>query len=171
MLARWRIPPDSSWGYDFSKPERPTIAINWAARSSRSDLAIPATWSGNETLSINVRHGIRLGCCVTYPTSRVTPCTGLPSSCTVPSVGRMRPDTILRIVDFPQPLGPTMVRNSPSLTSSDIPWTALMTRSRAKNRLPMFWSLSTGRPLQGAADARSRDRRDGVDLDHQLGLR
>src|SRR6516162_9680071 len=143
MLARWRMPPDSSCGYDFSKPARPTIAINSAARSLRSDFATPC--SGDETLSINVRHGIRLGCWVTYPTSRVTPCTGLPSSSTVPLVGRMRPDTILRIVDFPQPLGPTIVTNSPLATSSDIRWTALMTRSRAKNRLLMFLRLSTDR--------------------------
>src|ERR1700676_958247 len=101
--------------------------------------------------------------------SRVTPWTGAPSSSTLPSVGAMSPDTMLRIVDLPQPLGPTMVRSSPVGTSSDIPSRAVTMRSRAKNRLPMFVRRSIGSPRSPLPA--SPDRRDGVDLDHQLGLR
>src|SRR3954465_15021361 len=43
--------------------------------------------------------------------------TGLPSPPTVPALGGSRPETRERVVDLPQPVGPTMVTNSPAATS------------------------------------------------------
>src|SRR5688572_30061254 len=103
--------------------------------------------------------------------SRVTPFTGLPASVTVPSVGGISPDMMLSNVDLPQPLGPTMVMNSPAATSNEMLSTALMTRSRAKKRLLMPFKTSIGRPAGCAGRCGSPERRNGVDLDHQLGLR
>src|ERR1700694_2029974 len=40
------------------------------------------------------------------------PCTGLPITCTEPSLGRSRPEMRPRVVDLPQPVGPTTATNS-----------------------------------------------------------
>src|SRR6478672_2344749 len=44
------------------------------------------------------------------------PVTGVPCTCTVAEVAGSRPDTRERVVDLPQPVGPTTVTNSPAAT-------------------------------------------------------
>src|ERR1700737_836508 len=46
------------------------------------------------------------------------PVTGCPSTSTSPEVASRNPATMLRSVDFPQPLGPTRQTNSPCATSA-----------------------------------------------------
>src|SRR6266536_3358783 len=43
--------------------------------------------------------------------------TGVPSIATRPAAGAKRPEIMLSSVDLPHPLGPTIARNSPALTS------------------------------------------------------
>src|SRR5438270_13880828 len=66
-----------------------------------------------------------------------SPSTGLPSIRMLPLVGWSRPAIRFKVVDFPQPEGPTSETNSPSAISSDssckasgAPGNALRTRSR-----------------------------------------
>ncbi len=51
-----------------------------------------------------------------------SPFTTLPAISMVPAVISSSPATMRRSVDFPQPDGPTMTRNSPSATSIETPW-------------------------------------------------
>src|SRR5215472_13732937 len=44
------------------------------------------------------------------------PCTGSPITCTSPELGRSRPEMRPRVVDLPQPVGPTTAQNSPGAT-------------------------------------------------------
>src|SRR4051812_49794785 len=44
------------------------------------------------------------------------PVTGLPLTTTSPDVAACRPETRASVVDFPQPVGPTTVTNSPCRT-------------------------------------------------------
>src|ERR1700709_2331009 len=62
------------------------------------------------------------------------PVMGFPIKRTTPSLGLVNPDTRLRTVDFPQPLGPTMVINSPSETVRFVSDSAVTMRSRAQKR-------------------------------------
>src|SRR3954453_6114266 len=63
--------------------------------------------------------------------------TGRPSPSTLPLLGGMRPETMLRMVDLPQPEGPTMVTIEPSGTSKVKSRTATTgSRSRGGNTRP-----------------------------------
>src|SRR5215813_2149730 len=81
------------------------------------------------------------------------PVTGRPSTSTLPLLGRMRPETMLRIVDLPQPDGPTMVTIAPSGTSKLKSCTATTgSRSRGRNTMPtsarrIFAGLAAGLPM------------------------
>src|SRR5690242_14568288 len=79
---------------------------------------------------------MRLSCWVIYPIWRLTPFKSDPLKRSLPAVGRVSPDIMFKSVDFPQPLGPTIVTNSPPATDSDVFSTATMGRSaRPANRL------------------------------------
>src|SRR4029450_12729517 len=47
---------------------------------------------------------------------------------------------MLRMVDLPQPEGPTMATNSPSRISKDAPWTAATSRPSSRNVLVSSWT-------------------------------
>src|SRR4051794_29135115 len=65
------------------------------------------------------------------------PVTGRPSTSTLPRLGGIRPETMLRIVDLPEPEGPTMVTIEPSGTSKVKSRTATTgSRSRGRNTMP-----------------------------------
>src|SRR3954447_11072811 len=51
-----------------------------------------------------------------YPRPSGMPVTGLPLTTTSPSVAGCSPETSARVVDLPQPVGPTTVTNSPRRT-------------------------------------------------------
>ena len=65
------------------------------------------------------RQGRRTGDWNTIAASSKRPRTSRPRASTLPDVGRTRPVRIRSVVDFPQPLGPTIERNSFSPTSND----------------------------------------------------
>src|SRR6476646_4771565 len=89
------------------------------------------------TFSIAVRHGIMPSRANMSPTSWRMPVTGRPSTSTLSRLGGIRPETMLRIVDLPQPEGPTMVTIEPSGTSKVKSRTATTgSRSRGRNTMP-----------------------------------
>ena len=57
MATRWRIPPDSSFGYLVASrfTSRPTLAIHSRARSRRARAGMPRHSSPKATLSSTVR--------------------------------------------------------------------------------------------------------------------
>src|SRR5689334_16297674 len=81
---------------------------------------------------------------------RLTPRTSTPLKRKVPSVGTVSPDIRLSRVDFPQPLGPTMVTNSPLAMVSD----AFSTATRGRSALPanrLVSSMTSNMPLVGGS--------------------
>src|SRR5580692_6252778 len=76
-----------------------------------------------------LRHGSSKSFCSMKPTCGLGPSTDSPPSDTMPSLGRSRPATRLRMVLLPQPDGPTIATNSPSRTEK-------LSRSTAVKRLP-----------------------------------
>ena len=83
---------------------------------------------GSMTLSMTVRHLSRTGFWNTMPTSERGPTTSFPRTLTEPDDACTSPAMIFRIVVFPHPLWPTMVKNSPSATrkeTSASAWTGL----------------------------------------------
>ena len=50
--------------------------------------------------------------------------TDFPSMAMSPPVGFSKPAIIIKVVDLPDPLGPSSVRNSPERMSSETPATA-----------------------------------------------
>src|SRR3954470_24482261 len=59
------------------------------------------------------------------------PVTARPCTSTVPSLAGSRPETSPSVVDFPQPVGPTIVTNSPGATSR------VTSRSAVKEPAPL----------------------------------
>src|SRR4051812_29684723 len=63
-------------------------------------------------------------------TPGVMPDTGRPATVTVPADGRSKPDTSVRVVDLPHPVGPTTAQNSPG-------W-IVRSKSRSAVKTPPF---------------------------------
>src|SRR5437773_1953187 len=80
---------------------------------------------GRHTFSRAVAQGRRVSFWNMYPMREPAPWPSMPATCVLPSAGARRPAMTLSMVDLPQPDGPTMETNSPSLT-------ARLTRSRAR---------------------------------------
>src|SRR3954452_14036334 len=100
------------------------------------------------------------------------PVTGRPSTSTLPLLGGMRPETTLRIVDLPQPEGPTMVTIEPSGTSKVKSRTATTgSRSRGRNTMPtsarrIFAGGSDMVPSSGTGERRFPAQEPRLDLAH-----
>jgi hypothetical protein len=75
-------------------------------------------------LSTVVRQGSRLGAWKAMPLIFSGPVTGWPPMWIVPLLGIFRPVVSFMKVLLPQPLGPTMAMNSPSVTCSEMSSTA-----------------------------------------------
>jgi hypothetical protein len=116
-LTRWRMPPDNSCGWWPSNPASPTSEM--MPRALRSDRArgSPRSSLPKVTLRSTVRHGNSESFWNTKPRSGPGPVNGLPDSRIRPPLGVSRPWTMRRNVVLPQPLGPTMTKNSPARTS------------------------------------------------------
>ena len=67
-----------------------------------------------------LRHSRRWSFWSMYPTDVLPEETVFPFRVMEPHSGSIRPAIRLRRVDFPQPEGPTMDRNSPGIRSKDI---------------------------------------------------
>ena len=57
MATRWRMPPESWFGYFFSGPSRPTFLIQARATCSRSSRATPRSFRPKATFSSTVSQG------------------------------------------------------------------------------------------------------------------
>jgi hypothetical protein len=69
-------------------------------------------------------------------TPSVTPFTSRPPTLTEPSLGRSSPDTMLSVVDLPQPVGPTTAQNWPGSTVNETSRSAVNTSpAGVRNRL------------------------------------
>ena len=116
ITALFLIPPDNSCGYFFSNPSIPLSAIIFLACSKRSFFDIPSISKPSATLDSIFLHGSNVSVCDIYPI-RCLPLDILsPSISTSPSDGSIIPHMIFKSVLFPQPLAPTIARNSPSRT-------------------------------------------------------
>jgi hypothetical protein len=104
--ARIRMPPDSAAGRTFSNPSSPTIRMAAAALLRRSARGTRSNSASSSTLRRTVLQGSSVGSWKTYPTRSA-------STSADPIEGTSRPDTSRSRVLFPQPDGPTMLRNSP----------------------------------------------------------
>src|SRR5712691_9314340 len=94
------------------------------------------------TLRSTVRQGNSASFWNTKPRSGPGPASGLPESRMAPELGRSSPCTMRRKVVLPQPLGPTMTKNSPGRTSKLMSSSTLSERPRCANTLPMFCTES-----------------------------
>ena len=142
IATRWRMPPDSSDGYRFSKPSKPTRWTKCRARSSRSAFAIPAISNGKAMFSITVRQGKVDFSWNTIPIAECGPDTVSPAMLTRPSWPPIKPPIMLNKVDLPQPDGPITERNSPVRTVKEMRSTAATSPSAVGN---CFIKLSTTR--------------------------
>ena len=105
------------------------------ARSRYSLRLRPRTSAWSITFSSTVRQFISTGLWNTMPTSGVGPVTGEPLTATFPFVGRNSPPMMRRSVLLPQPLGPRMEKNSPSLAAKFTLSRAWMSPSRVLNTI------------------------------------
>src|SRR5260363_114675 len=120
--TRWRIPPDSSRGYAFSKPSRPIRSMAASARRRRSRAPTPSASSPASTFCNTVSHGNSAKVGTTLATPCAGPDKGFPRYSTAPPLCSIRPAMMRNKVDFPEPERPSRPTISPSarlrLTSS-----------------------------------------------------
>src|SRR3954452_21465983 len=76
--------------------------------------------------------------------------TTCPSMINLPAVMSSRPAIMLRVVDFPQPDGPTRMTNSPSAMSMSHSWTARAPSGYFLVTLSRTISAMCNSPLDGA---------------------
>ena len=118
--TRCFMPPERSFGYAISKPSRPTESRMRRARFIRSVRAMPRALSGASTFSITVSHGNSAKLWKTIATFGHGPTTGWPCHSTCPDEGGARPERMRRIVDLPEPEGPSSARISPGYTARSV---------------------------------------------------
>src|SRR5882724_8333734 len=111
--TRLRMPPESWCGWWSSKPFSPTRLIQSRAVASAWFFGTPRNSGPAITLPSTSRHGNTASCWNTNPTRRSTPSTGASNSVTSPACGFASPAISPSVVDLPQPVGPTMAKNSP----------------------------------------------------------
>ena len=115
------IPPESCQGYFSAAPARPTTSSIRATHSRRCAGSSPRSSNGSSTFSATRRHGMRLASWKTK-NIRSRAFSGATSSTVIdPSLAEVSPAIRRRRVDFPQPLGPMKLTNSPRFTSRSMP--------------------------------------------------
>src|SRR5205823_13279866 len=80
---------------------------------------VPRNSGPAATLSSTDFHGKTASCWKTNPVLVSTPRTGCPWTTVSPDDASSRPETSVRVVDLPHPVGPTTAQNWPSSTASD----------------------------------------------------
>ena len=119
MATRWRSPPDNMAGNLCADVPSPTKSSKaWAlavcclaaARPERSSTPI-------STLSITLRHGAKRGDWNTKATCSQAWLGGKPATSTLPPLACSKSPIRRRLVDLPQPEGPSKQTNSPWRTS------------------------------------------------------
>ena len=116
--TRLRIPPESWCGCRSSKPDSPTRRSQSRARAIASFLGTPRNSGPAATLPSTDFHGNTASFWNMKPIPSPIPRTGAPLTSTSPSLTRSSPEISDRVVDLPQPVGPTIAQNSPGATDS-----------------------------------------------------
>ena len=99
----------------------------------------PLSRSGSQTLPNTVVQGISVGSWNTKPSS----CSD-PAQLIQPLVAPVSPDSNRRIVDLPQPEGPSSERNSPRRTSRSTPVSATVPLAKVLSTLSNRTSRAAG---------------------------
>ncbi len=119
-------------------------------------------------LSLTVRHGSVASCWNMYPTVRGIPVTGVPATVTLPPLVGSRPEISDRVVDLPQPVGPTTATNSPCATSNVTSRIAVneppfadgkILVARSSRMAGVFWVIAADRSGDEEISARLRPLR------------
>ena len=117
--TRWRMPPDSSCGNEFSQPARPTSSINSrGVAAPDASGRRPPTSSGSSTFFNAVRHGSSAASWNTKPSAlalRASSRRRCRAPRSVPPMASIRSATTRSKVDLPQPDGPSRLRKPPRL--------------------------------------------------------
>jgi hypothetical protein len=112
MATRWRMPPESWAGRALMNCSRPTSRMSSLMAPS---LALaPLISRGSRTLAYTDRHGSRAASWKAMPSFPFDAAGGLPCTSTSPVVGVSRSARMRRMVDFPQPEGPSRATKAPS---------------------------------------------------------
>src|SRR5262245_9125321 len=143
--TRCFMPPESSPGRWFRKSVRFMRASRRSTTPSRSLRARPWTSRAQPMLPATVRQGKSANSWNTMPRSGPGPRTARPDTRISPASARTKPPMMWSKVLLPQPLGPTMVTNSPSCTTS-------RSTSSTATRCP-FFSYPLPRPITSRTGA------------------
>jgi hypothetical protein len=114
------MPPESSFGYEFSNPSRPTVSRIFNALFRRGIDGVPVALSGTSTFSNTVSHGKSAKLWKTIETFGLAPAIGSPRQSTLPAEGFESPVRIRRSVDFPEPEGPNSATISPAFMARSV---------------------------------------------------
>ena len=115
--TRFLMPPESWCGKCFSKPVKPTFPIHFWTSGVTSFSDIPRKRGPAATLFATFIQGKVASCWKTKPVLVSISFTSFSSTVTVPKLGNSKPETRVRAVDFPHPVGPTSETNSPGWIS------------------------------------------------------
>src|SRR5215469_14268261 len=143
--TRWRMPPDSSCGRLPPKPPSRTVSSSSRASRFRSPRGTPRARSASSTFPAAVSHGNSAASWNIKAT--------LPSTWSVPLVGRSRPAIRDSSVDLPQPDAPMRQVNSPGATLSETSSRARTAAAPVPNTLETPDSVTAATPTSGASVA------------------
>src|ERR1700722_8836989 len=140
------MPPDNCQGNLSPKPARPTRASDASTRSRYSVLRLAENsclnggtiLSGSMMLSRIFSHGSRVGFWNAMPIRTWLAPTSRPATNTWPCEAVSVPATSLRMVDLPQPEGPTRATNSPWVIRNDVSASAVTLFLSPPNVTPTF---------------------------------
>src|SRR5919109_2438847 len=170
IATRWRMPPDSSWGY-WDRRVRGlgmrTSASSSAARSVAARLPSDRWTRSSSTIWSPTRKTGLSDVSGSWKTMPISPAhsarrslggsarTGRPSNATVPSMralgtSRSSPMTDRAMTDLPEPDSPTTATTSPGATDSDTPSTAWTVPPGVSNRTRRSVTSSRLSPIASA---------------------
>jgi hypothetical protein len=124
MPTRWRMPPDSSWGYRIAKSESRIICSSSAVRAAPASGGMLRAFMLKATLRSTVIQGNSPWSWNTMLVLSDGPSSSTPPTQIVPTVGASRPAISCSNVDLPQPESPRRQTNSPSAAVRSMPRSA-----------------------------------------------
>src|SRR5262245_1046351 len=116
MPTRWRMPPESCFGYALRKSDSPVRRSASSTTARRSPGERPECASGNSTFASTVHHGSSAKSWNTKVSGLRLSAGGAPRSSAAPLLGCSSPPRIESSVLLPQPEGPTIATTSPART-------------------------------------------------------
>ena len=176
MATRCCSPPESWLGRWCARSRSPTPPSSARARSRRTLRRLPRGARAASTFSAAVSVGTRLNCWKTKPNARRRRSARLlspsfvmsrPSKCTAPAVGRSSAPSSCSNVVLPDPLGPSMTKNSPLSMRSEMPSTARTSLAPWLNALTTSSSSNTAPTRARAARQPAAGARPGPRPPHR----